>query len=132
MGIFADLRDLAAVEHLLADLPADVFGQLYLRCDGEIPAFRSPARVQTLRLSGEVSLPSAFSAWTAEWITDEAVAGGELPLVWIFPWAAASLSGTCGECVIRIVTSLPSTHLIQGYDGTLPALLGAASGRPVA
>lgn len=135
--IFADLRDLPAVERLLADLPGDVYGQLYIASEFEFGQLPGPERIQAMWIAPGFTqgcvLSGALASWSAEWLTDEALATGDLPLVWVFPWAAAALAKTGAECVTRMVTQLPSTHLAEGYDGTLPAqLTEVAASRPLA
>lgn len=134
MCIFADLRDVPAAQRLLVDLPHDVFGQVYLSSEIDLGPLIAPPRVQTVWLRPTLTscaVSRAFNAWASEWIVDDAAAHQQLPLVWIFPWAAAALTAADEESVTRVITSLPSSHLAQGYCGVLPRALGATAARPI-
>lgn len=124
MCIVADLRDLAAAQRLLNDLPQDVFGQMYVSSDAGIWPLDVPERVQVswLRPGPEV-LATALGAWQSEWLTDEAMGAATLPILWVFPEAARQLTLASSPSLTHLVTVLPETHLVQGHHGVLPRAL---------
>lgn len=86
--VAADLDELPAVRLLLAGLPADSYGQVYVELPqgAELPVLDAPARVQVNRVLRPVGaeagarLAAAVDGWVAEWAPDEADLGRAVSL----------------------------------------------------
>lgn len=128
MCIFADWADLSQVESLLARLPRDVYGQIFVTSAGASWPVEVPCRMQVSWLApGADALADAIAAWSAEWLVDEDGLFCQTPVVWVMSHAAAALSGSATDGMRRLVTALPSTHLAHGFDGTLPEVFAETS-----
>lgn len=100
---------------------------MYVSSDAGIWPVDVPARVQVSWLpSRPGTLAAALGAWAGEWITEETLCGEQLPLVWVFPHAAAQLTEAASDTIVRLLTAMPGSHLMQGHDGVLPGVLDSS------
>lgn len=98
--IAGDVGELAAIDTVLALLPGNAYGQVYLEGDpgADLSVAAGPARVQvTPVVRGPHDAPghrlsAAVAAWAAEWLTEEPDERRELTM-----WVGGSVRLTAAE-----------------------------------